>query len=99
MLGLYDRAGKLIHVGQAGTGFTHRSHAALWTQLTALEMQKSPFANKVEASRRVHFVKPELVAQIKFTEWTHEGQNGGIEDARPGVPGIAGGQEAEGVRL
>jgi len=77
VLGLYDDEGRLIHVGHAGSGFTEESHAALWKRLHALETKRSPFFGKVESTRAVHFVKPELVAEIKFTEWTHEGQSGG----------------------
>jgi bifunctional non-homologous end joining protein LigD len=42
----------------------------------------------VEANRPVHFVRPELVAQIKFTEWTHEGQNGAIKMRAPVFLGL-----------
>jgi bifunctional non-homologous end joining protein LigD len=72
VLGLYDDKGHLIHVGQAGSGFTQETHAALWKRLKELETAKNPFHNKVESTRRVHWVRPELVAEIKFKEWTHE---------------------------
>ncbi len=36
----------------------------------------------------MHFVKPELVAEIKFTEWTHEGQTGGIKMRAPVYQGL-----------
>ncbi|MFB3917869.1 MAG: non-homologous end-joining DNA ligase [Terriglobales bacterium] len=74
VLGLYDSKGRLIHVGQAGSGFTERTHEDMWRRLKKLETEHSPFYGKVDSSRRVHYVKPELVAEIKFTEWTHEGQ-------------------------
>jgi bifunctional non-homologous end joining protein LigD len=74
VLGLYDEKGRLIHVGHAGSGFTGQSHAALWRRLHALAVKQSPFFGKVESTRPVHFVKPEMVAEIKFTEWTHEGK-------------------------
>src|SRR4051812_5082624 len=44
VLGLYDGAGKLIPVGQAGSGFTHKSHEEMWKRLHKLETTKSPFA-------------------------------------------------------
>jgi len=72
LLGLYDDQDGLIHVGHAGSGFTEESHAELWKRLHALESRRSPFVGKVESTRPVHFVKPELVAEIKFTEWTHD---------------------------
>ena len=72
VLGLYDERDRLIPVGQAGSGFTQKTHAEMWKRLSKLETDVSPFARKPDASRRIHYVKPELVAQIKFVEWTHE---------------------------
>jgi bifunctional non-homologous end joining protein LigD len=72
VLGLYDDQGRLIHVGNAGTGFNQGNAVDLWRRMKKWEADKNPFFNKVEASRRAHFLKPELVAEIKFTEWTHE---------------------------
>jgi bifunctional non-homologous end joining protein LigD len=72
VLGLHDDQGRLIHVGNAGTGFNEENATDLWRRMKKLETDKNPFFNQVEASRRVHFLKPELVAEIKFTEWTHE---------------------------
>ncbi len=88
VLGLYDEQGRLIHVGHAGSGFTEESHAALWKRLHALETRRSPFFGKVESTRPVHFVKPELVAEIKFTEWTHEGRSGGMKMRAPVFEGL-----------
>ncbi len=83
VLGLYDDKGRLIHVGSAGSGFTEASHAALWTRLHTLETKQNPFFGKIESTRLVHFVKPNLVAEIKFSEWTHEGQSGGMKMRAP----------------
>jgi len=88
VLGLYDDKGRLVHVGNAGTGFNDRSHADMWKKLQKLETDKSPFATKVEASRRTHWIKPELVAEIKFTEWTHEGQSGAVKMRAPVFQGL-----------
>jgi bifunctional non-homologous end joining protein LigD len=88
VLGLYDDQGRLIPVGQAGSGFTEESHAAMWKRLHALGTKRSPFFGKVESPRAVHFVKPELVAEIKFSEWTHEGQSGGIKMRAPVFQGL-----------
>ena len=88
VLGLYDDQERLIHVGHAGSGFTEESHAALWKRLHALETKRSPFFGKVESTRPVHFVKPELVAEIKFSEWTHEGQSGGMKMRAPVFEGL-----------
>src|SRR5205823_15092105 len=63
VLGLYDDKQRLIPVGQAGSGFTEKSHAAMWQQLKKLETDRSSFYGKVDATRRVHYVRPEMVAE------------------------------------
>lgn len=72
VLGLYDKQGRLIHVGQAGSGFNQKALAEMWKTLKKLETKPSPFFGEVEALRRVAaWVKPELVAEIEYSEWTH----------------------------
>jgi bifunctional non-homologous end joining protein LigD len=71
VLGLYDNEGRLIHVGQAGSGFNQKSLAAMWKTLQRLETKKNPFYGEVEALRKVSWIKPELVAEIEYSEWTH----------------------------
>jgi bifunctional non-homologous end joining protein LigD len=83
VLGLYDQKGELIHVGQAGTGFDQAMLKQVWQALKKLETTRSPFPHGVEALRTVHWVKPELVAEIKFTEWTHESAEGGMKLRAP----------------
>ena len=88
VLGLYDKQGRLIPVGQAGSGFTHASHAKMWEKLHQLDTKHNPFTGKIDSPRQVHFVKPKLVAEIKFTEWTHESQEGGIKMRAPVFQGL-----------
>jgi len=76
VLGLYDDQGRLIPVGQAGSGFTAHSHAEMWKRLKALATTKSPFDYAPDAIRHLNFVRPELVAEIKFNEWTHQTEKG-----------------------
>jgi bifunctional non-homologous end joining protein LigD len=83
VLGLYDKQGELIHVGQAGTGFDQAMLKQVWQALKKLEAKRSPFPKGVEALRTVHWVKPELVAEIKFSEWTHESAEGGMKLRAP----------------
>jgi bifunctional non-homologous end joining protein LigD len=71
VLGLYDRRGDLVPVGQAGSGFTEKSQVEIWKTLQKLKTDRMPFARPPDSGRGTHWVKPELVAQIKFTEWTH----------------------------
>ncbi len=88
VLGLYDDKGRLVPVGQAGSGFNEQTHADMWKRLHPLGTSRNPFLGKVESDRRVHYVKPELVAEIKFTEWTHQGQSGGIKMRAPVFQGL-----------
>jgi bifunctional non-homologous end joining protein LigD len=88
VLGLYGDKKRLISVGQAGSGFTHRTLEEVWNKLKALETSKNPFATKVDSPRQTHWVKPELVAQIKFTEWTHEGESGQVRMRAPVFLGL-----------
>ena len=88
VLGLYDDKDRLIHVGHAGSGFTGKSHAEMWQQLEKLRLTRSPFFGKVESTRPVHFVRPQLVAEIRFTEWTHEGESGTVKMRAPVFQGL-----------
>jgi len=88
VLGLYDNKGRLIPVGQAGSGFNQQTHADVWKLLHGLKSSRNPFFGKVESDRPVHYVKPELVAEIKFTEWTHEGQSGAVKMRAPVFQGL-----------
>jgi bifunctional non-homologous end joining protein LigD len=52
VLGLYDDKGRLIPVGQAGSGFTEQTHAQMWKRLHALETSRAiPSSVKVESDR------------------------------------------------
>jgi bifunctional non-homologous end joining protein LigD len=88
ILGLYDDKGRLIHIGHAGSGFTGKTHEEMWQRLKKLQTDKSPFHGKVEATRKPHWVKPELVAEIKFTEWTHAGNSGAVKMRAPVFEGL-----------
>jgi bifunctional non-homologous end joining protein LigD len=72
LIGYYDR-GKLLYAGRSGTGFTQKTQHTLHKLLRNLEQSKSPFADLPRsASRGVHWVKPEAVAQISFSNWTRD---------------------------
>jgi bifunctional non-homologous end joining protein LigD len=70
VLGLYDKQARLIHVGQAGSGFNQKSLGEISKVLKKSETSKNPFFGEVEALRKVRWVKPKLVAEIEFAEWT-----------------------------
>ena len=87
VLGLYDEKKNLIHVGQAGTGFDHATLAKIFKSLSKLETKKNPFYGDVDAPHP-HWIKPELVSEIKFTEWTHETSDGGLKLRAPVFMGL-----------
>jgi bifunctional non-homologous end joining protein LigD len=70
VLGLYDKAGRLIHVGQVGSGFDQKLLDEIWKVLKKLETKKNPFFGEVEALRKTLWVKPALVAEVEYAEWT-----------------------------
>jgi bifunctional non-homologous end joining protein LigD len=76
VLGLYDKQMRLVHVGQVGSGFDQKLLAQIWKTLQKIETRTSPFYGEVEALRKVRWVKPELVAEVEYAEWT-EGANSG----------------------
>jgi DNA ligase D-like protein (predicted ligase) len=75
LVGYYSEDGKrLVYAGKVGTGFTQEELLALRAHLDRLEQPRSPFA-RPEAPRgeQVHWVKPRLVTEIAFAEWTQHG--------------------------
>ncbi|MDQ6822894.1 MAG: non-homologous end-joining DNA ligase [Candidatus Eremiobacteraeota bacterium] len=72
LVGLYE--GKTLHyVGHVGTGFDGKLLASLTARLQKLERKTTPFSEVVDSNTKAHWVKPELVAQIRFAEWTRDG--------------------------
>jgi len=70
VVGLYDDQGQLRYVGHAGGGFNEKSLEQIYKLLQPLKTKTSPFAEKVQTNEPVQWVKPKLVAQVKFAEWT-----------------------------
>jgi bifunctional non-homologous end joining protein LigD len=72
LLGVY--AGKdLIFIGQVGTGFSERTLAEVRSRLNPLIQKTCPFKEKPKTSTPVSWVKPKLVCEVKFQNWTAEG--------------------------
>jgi bifunctional non-homologous end joining protein LigD len=65
---------RLRYAGKVGTGFGHETLRALGARLRELERDESPFVDVHPIPRGTHWVEPELVAQIAFTEWTRDGR-------------------------
>lgn len=72
LLGVYGDKG-LEYVGKVGTGFNHKTLQTLFHKMRRLSQRRSPFVG-TPRERDVTFVKPKLVAQISFTEWTDDGK-------------------------
>ena len=85
LVGYYEKE-KLICAGKVGTGFDHKLLASLYAKFQKLKTVDVPFANLPMRRagrhgggitradmRRCTWLRPELVAQIKFTEWTQDG--------------------------
>ena len=58
------------YIGHVGTGFSHKTLEELHGKLIKLKAAKSPFPAKVKDEAVTTWVKPSLVAEVKFTEWT-----------------------------
>jgi bifunctional non-homologous end joining protein LigD len=74
LLGHHDPEGNLVYAGRVGTGFSERTLEDLRRRMEPLSRPDSPFAPSAQLPREAHFVEPELVAEIEFTEWTPDGQ-------------------------
>jgi bifunctional non-homologous end joining protein LigD len=99
VLGLYDQQGRLVHVGQVGTGFDHKTLKEIFARLQPLRTKQNPFDGEIGGLRKVQFVRPELVAEIKFAEWTHESAEGGTKLRAPVFMGLRFDKTAEECRL
>ena len=75
LLGYYERPGKLRYAGRVGTGFSDKLLNSLAKQLKALNTADSPFAasDELKRERHAHWVRPKLVAQVRFANWTRDG--------------------------
>ncbi len=70
LLGYYSE-GKLMYAGRTGTGFTQKSRRMLRDRLEPMRLAKSAYTTiPSEAKRGALWVKPELVAQVRFATWT-----------------------------
>jgi len=70
LLGYFDDEGRLHYAGHMGGGFTHEALAAMRRQLERRARRTSPFVDPPRRSEPVHWVRPDLVVEVKFAEWT-----------------------------
>jgi bifunctional non-homologous end joining protein LigD len=62
------------YIGHVGTGFSHATLELLYGKLSNIRTTSSPFATRVKDEAVTTWVKPRLVAEVKFTEWTSAGE-------------------------
>jgi bifunctional non-homologous end joining protein LigD len=72
VLGVYDKD-KLIYIGHTGGGFNWESLNDVYNKLKPLVQKQSPFEKIPKTNAPVTWVKPKLVAEITFAEWTSDG--------------------------
>jgi bifunctional non-homologous end joining protein LigD len=75
LLGIHDTKDQhapLTYVGHTGTGFDQAELARVWKLLKERETKASPFRERIKTNEPAHWVRPELVAQVRFTEWTDD---------------------------
>ena len=73
LLGTYDEEGVLRYAGNVGSGFNHSSLTSIAQRLEKLRSDESPFPPRAVPGRKHHWVKPVLVAEVSFSEWTGAG--------------------------
>lgn len=71
LVGVYQGK-ELIFVGHVGGGFAHALHEEVYAKLKKIIVKQSPFANKFKANATPTFVKPILVCEVSFAEWTSD---------------------------
>jgi bifunctional non-homologous end joining protein LigD len=73
LLGVHEKGRDgLTYVGHTGTGFDHKELARVSKLLKAREIRQSPFADTIKSNESAHWVRPDLVVQVRFTEWTDD---------------------------
>ena len=74
LIGFYEGE-RLMFGGKVGTGFTEKVARDLRSRLDRLEQDACPFGTRpVGLGGRIHWVRPELVAEVAFSEWTGDGK-------------------------
>ncbi len=72
----YYRGGRLVYAGRVGTGFDARTLKDLFERFKPIGQKAPPFADFGESKvprEGVHWVRPELVCEVRFGEWTRDG--------------------------
>jgi len=67
-----NEGGKMRYIGNCGTGFNEAGLKDLFAQLEPLKTDKRPFTDKVNGYKKLTWVKPELVCEVWYSEWTED---------------------------
>ena len=70
LMGLYDEKKELEYVGSVGTGFSQESLDRIYKTLSKIRADQSPFRVAPRLKERITWVKPSLVARVKYANWT-----------------------------
>lgn len=73
LTGVYGWDGKLHYVGHSGGGIADDERKILLARMQRLERKSSPFAAEPKPNAPAHWLRPELVGEMSFSEWTDEG--------------------------
>lgn len=74
LLGYYDDEGKLRYAGRMGGGFDTAGLREMYDRLHPLERRTAPFADAPRTTTPAHWVRPSVVVEVKFAEWTDDGR-------------------------
>lgn len=74
LLGYYNDAGQLVYAGHTGGGFSRATLTEMYRRLKTLERKSCPFVKQPRTNERAHWVRPRVVVEVKFNEWTAEGK-------------------------
>ncbi len=72
LLGVHDTKGRLQYAGNVGTGFSEKALRELKSRMDDITSDTRPFATNNDIPRGAHWVKPELVCEVAFGEWTRD---------------------------
>lgn len=73
LLGVYNDNGDLIYIGHSGGGFDEKLLSELYAKMKSLIQKQCPFVKSPKTKTLITWIKPKLVCEVTFSEWTHEG--------------------------
>jgi bifunctional non-homologous end joining protein LigD len=70
----YFEGDELVYAGHTGGGFTRSGLGEMYKRLAPLERKTSPFVKQPRTNEKAHWVRPQIVVEVKFSEWTSDGK-------------------------